>query len=132
MDENGYRIGGMYGAGDGGRPAEVGGLPVSVVLLCRNGEWLSGAEYEAAAKAPHTGEAYLWRVKPGSTSVTYQSVLTLFVGGQPYLRLFNPQNLPWDSRGIRQGGNEVVIIDGRPTEFRQVWLINPLPAAPPA
>lgn len=121
----------------GGPPAIARplGLPVSVILLRRDGVRISGEEFKAAVPLVGLlivrptdkfqngggGTHMADLIKPG---VTHQ--------GSVCKPLFNPTVEKADARGFVLSGYEIDVRDGQPVHVEQVWLVRPLaaPASP--
>lgn len=120
----------------GGPPATetTPGLPVSVILLRRDGERITGEEYRTAV--PLLG--YLLpgptnRHQNGGGASHMADVLRpgSVASGSLCKPLFNPTVEKADHRGFVLSGYEIALADGRPVHVEQAWLVRPLTAADP-
>ncbi|WBS00213.1 hypothetical protein OU994_17995 [Pseudoduganella sp. SL102] len=118
----------------GGPPATetTSGLPVSVILLRRDGQRITGDEFRAAE--PVVGRMLLGpaqRHRSGGGASHMAEVLRAgsVATGSACKPLFNPTIVLTDHRGFVLSGYEVALQDGRPVHVEQAWLVRPLIAA---
>lgn len=110
------------------------GLPVSVVLLRRNGERITGDEFRAAE--PIIGRLLLGptqRHRSGGGASHMAEVLRpgAVATGSACKPLFNPTIELTDHRGFVLSGYEVALVNEQAVHVEQAWLVRPLTAADP-
>lgn len=110
------------------------GLPVSVVLLRRDGLRITGEEFRAAV--PMIGRLKLGPTSRQQSGGGASHMADLIKPGSTHMGsvckpLFNPVVERVDERGFVLSGYECASEDGRPVHLEQVWLVRPLTAADP-
>jgi hypothetical protein len=120
----------------GGPPATDSplGLPVSVILLRRDGERITGDEFRAAE--PIVGRLLLGPTQRhrsgGGASHMAEVMRTGSVAtGSVCKPLFNPTIELTDHRGFVLSGYEVALLNEQTVHVEQAWLVRPLTAADP-
>jgi hypothetical protein len=108
-------------------PTQIDGALVQVKLLRRNGERVTDDEFRDAEamhgriKYVRAGGGSNWRPEHLELQEARPGIATSI-----HKPLFQPTFRGWDQRGIILSGWEVEVVDGRPIEHRQMWLVVPV------
>lgn len=110
------------------------GLPVSVILLRRDGQRITGDEFKAAV--PLVGRLLLGPTSKHQTGGGATHMADLIKPGAIHTGsackpLFNPTIEKVDARGFVLSGYEIDSATGVSVHVEQVWLVRPLTAADP-
>jgi hypothetical protein len=124
--------GSTHSLGPPARSQPLSGLPVTVVMLRRDGQRLTSAEFHAAARL--VGELVLRPTNRHQTGGGASHMAELrALGSTPWnsgcLPLFNPAIELADHRGFVLSGYEIKVSDGAAVHVEQAWLVTPRRAA---
>lgn len=117
----------------GGPPATESrlGLPVSIILLRRDGQRITSAEFRTAA--PMIGQLLLGPVQRHRTGGGASHMAEVMrpgavATGSVCKPLFNPVIELADYRGFVLRGYEIALQNDQPVHVEQAWLVRLLPA----